>query len=658
MSKGSVKNSTNNPKIGVFVCHCGKNIAGTVDVKQVVKAVANHSDVVVAEDHMFMCSKQGIELIKDSINNKGIDRTVVASCSKTQHGKTFAKAIEEEGLNKHLHFQVNIREHCSWVHGNEKEKATEKATQLVKAGINRSRKLEPIRTKKISTTKASLVIGAGIAGLRAAYDMANLGIPVHLVERESSIGGHMVKLNKTFPTNECPQCSISPLTNGVVDHPNITLHTLSTVKKVEGSVGNFDITIETRPRYVKDNCTSCGECSEVCPEEVPSKWNMGMNKRKAIYKLYPQAIPSTYVRDKKACVECYACIDVCPVDAIDFDMGKTTTQVTVGTIIIATGYQEYNPSEIEPYHYSEPGYENVITQLQLERMMSPDSSTGGKIRRPSDGKQPEKVVMIQCVGSRSETEGNEYCSGICCMFTTKNAGIIKDEMPGTDVTICYIDIRTPGLYYEEYYKAAQKKGVRYIRGRPSDILRDTETGELQVLVDDTLTQYQIKLDADLVVLSAGLVPPKGIGILGSRLQVLRSKEGFVKEFHLKMNPTKSSREGIFIAGAIQGPKDITSVVSQAGSAATSASAPLVQGYVEKELLVPEINDNSCVECGMCVTACPTKALTLEEGKIIVNEIACSSCGICVPSCPTGAIQLRNFREDELLDEIIPIAGGL
>ncbi|MHA1448243.1 MAG: 4Fe-4S binding protein, partial [Candidatus Hodarchaeales archaeon] len=262
--------------------------------------------------------------------------------------------------------------------GNDKAKATEKSIQLVKAGINRSRKLEPIETKKIPTTKAALVIGAGIAGLRAAYDMANLGIPVHVVERESSIGGHMVKLNKTFPTNECPQCSISPLTNGVADHPNITLHTLSTVKKVEGSIGNFEITIETKPRYVKDNCTSCGECSEVCPEEVPSKWNMGMSTRKAIYKLYPQAIPSTYVRDKKVCIECYACIYTCSVDAIDFDMEKTTTKITVGTIIVATGYQEYNPSEIEPYHYGEPGYEDVITQLQFERMMSPDSSTGGK----------------------------------------------------------------------------------------------------------------------------------------------------------------------------------------------------------------------------------------------------------------------------------------
>ncbi len=647
---------TEEPRIGVFICHCGHNIADTVNVEKVTEAAKKLPNVVDAQHYMFMCSKPGINLIKQAIKEKGINRTVVASCSKTQHGPTFARAIQEESINKHLHQQVNIREFCSWVHQKEKVKATAKAIRMVEAGVNRSRKLEEVRTKQIPVTKACLVIGGGIAGLRAAMDTANLGIPVILVEKEPTIGGHMTQLNKTFPTNECPQCSISPLTNGVANHPNIKLLTYSTIKSVEGSQGNFTVEIETQPRYVKENCTSCGDCSANCPVEVPNEWDHGMSMRKAIYKVFPQAIPSTYVRDKRACIECQTCVNVCPASAVDFSMQKETTTVKVGSIIVAVGYDEYDPSEIEPYHYSKPGFEDIITQLQFERMMSPTSITGSQMLRPSDGKIPKKVVMIQCVGSRNDQVGNKYCTGVCCMFATKNAGIIKDNYPDCEVTICYIDIRTPGLYYEEFYKAAQEKGVRFIRGRPSEIQKDPKSGELSVIVEDTLMQTPLQLKADMVVLSAAMVPPKSIGTLGSQLHVLRAKEGFVKEFHLKMNPTMSSKGGIFLAGAIQGPKDITQSVAQAGSAAVLASAPLVKGYIEKDLLIPTIDDDKCVQCGMCIQACsPVALFWTEDHHIAVNEIACKSCGLCMPACPTGAIQLLNFREDELADEIKPLA---
>jgi heterodisulfide reductase subunit A len=646
------------PRIGVFVCHCGHNIAGSVDVAEVADYAKNLPNVVKAEHYMFMCSKPGVQMVKDSIRENGVNRTVVASCSKNQHGRTFARAISEEGINKHKHQQVNVREYCSWVHQKDEEKATAKALRLVEAGVNRARKLENVETRRISTTKAALVIGAGIAGLRAANDLAELGIPVFLVEKNSTIGGHMTQLNKTFPTLECPQCSISPLTNGVANHPLIELYTNAQIKSIEGSLGNFEVEIEIKPRYVKDNCTSCGECSLHCPVEVPSEWDKGMSMRNAIYKAYPQAIPATFVRDKKSCIECNTCINVCPVQAVDFSMQPETKTVKVGSIIVAVGYDEYDPTEIEPYHYGQDGYEDVITQLKLERMMSPTSLTNSEVLRPSDGKLPKSIVMIQCVGSRNEQVGNKYCTGVCCKFAIKNARIVKEMYPDTDVTICYIDIRTPGLNFEEMYQSAQEVGVRFIRGRPSEIVKDPITGELKVIVEDTLSMTPLQLNADMVVLSAAMVPPEGIGPLGSKLQVLRSKEGFLKEFHIKMNPTLSSKGGIFLAGAIQGPKDISETVAHAGSAAALAAAPLVKGYIEKEMLVPSIDYDLCVNCGICKTICAPAAIDIDEnGRPTVNEIACKSCGMCMPSCPTKAIQLINFTDDQLYDEIIAVSGG-
>ena len=658
VNQDSPEESEEETKIGVYVCHCGHNIAGTVDVAKVAEFAGTLPNVVEAKHYMFMCSKPGVQLIKDDIEEKGINRTVVASCSKNQHGRTFAKTIEEMGLNKHLHQQVNIREFCSWVHKKDKEKASEKAMKLIEAGVNRARKLEKVETKRIPTTKAALVIGAGIAGLRASFDLAELGIPVYLVEKNSTIGGHMTRLNKTFPTNECPQCSISPLTNGVANHPLVELYTNAQVKTVEGSMGNYEIEIEIKPRYVKENCTSCGECAENCPVEVPSEWDKGMSMRNAIYKAYPQAIPATYVRDEKSCINCNTCINICPVEAVDFSMEIETKTFKVGSIVVAAGYEEYDPSEIEPYHYGQEGYENIITQLQLERMLGPTSITNSEVLRPTDGKIPKHVVIIQCVGSRNEQVGNKYCTGVCCKFATKNAGIIKDNYPDTEVTICYIDIRTPGLNFEEYYMDAQQKGVRFIRGRPSEVVRDPISGELTVIVEDTLSQTPMQLKADMVVLSAAMVPPQGIGPLGSKLKILRSKEGFFKEFHIKMNPTLSSKGGIFLAGTVQGPKDISESVAHAGSAAALAAQPLVKGYIEKEMLVPKIDYDLCMDCGMCITACNPAAISWNaEGRPEVNEIACRSCGMCMPACPTAAIQLLNFTDEQLLDEIVPISGG-
>jgi heterodisulfide reductase subunit A len=647
LTKIKDKLQVDTPRIGVFVCHCGENIAGKVDVKEVAEWAKNLPNVEYSDDYMFMCSKQGIELVKQAIENHGLNRTIVASCSVEQHWSTFARAVEEMGLNPHMHSQINIREFDSWVTHDERE-ATEKAKRSIAAGVMNAALKEPIAKERLDVVKKVMVIGAGVAGLRASMDLVELGIPVVLVEKEPSIGGHMTMLNKTFPTDECPMCTVSPLLNGVANHPDIEVLTLAEVSNFKGSVGDFEVEVTLQPRYVEDNCTSCGRCTEVCPVEFPNEWDMGFGIRKAIYKPFPQALPSMYSVDKKHCIDCGSCQVVCPVNAVNFQMSKKKETYHVGAIIVATGYEQYDPTEIVPYHYSHP---NIITQLEVERMLSPTTLTKGKIMRPSDGKVPKSVVIVQCVGSRNEQVGNAYCTGVCCMFGLKNAGIIKEHLPDTDVYMCYIDIRTPGLHYEEYYRKAQQKGIIFIRGRPSELLPNKD-GTITVSVEDTLLGQPCEIDADMVILSAGMIAPKGFGKLGGKLGLLRAKEGFAKEYHIKMGPMKSSKEGIFLAGTIQGPRDITQTVAHAGAAASAAAQLLVKGFLEKQLNTAVVDQNLCVKCQACMTTCTAGAITLDEnGYALVNDAACKSCGTCVGACPTGAIQIRNFRDSQLGQEV-------
>ena len=642
-------------RIGVFICHCGENIAGTVNVEELTKLAQKMPHVAYATNNMFMCSKQGTEMIKEKIHELNLTGTVVASCSHQQHWKTFSDAIAEAGLNPNRHTQVNIREFVSWV-TEDPEKATEKAIRYLSGGIAKAALNEPVETEKIPVTKRVLVIGGGVAGLRAAMDCAELGVPVVLVEKEPSIGGHMAMLNKTFPTDECPMCTVSPLLNGVMNHPNIQVLANSEVTGKTGTFGKFEVEVTTTARYVKETCTSCGRCSEVCPVEVLNEFDQGSGMRKAIYKPFPQALPSMFTVDKKYCINCGQCQAVCPVAAIDMDMTKKTTQTfTVGSIIVAIGYDEYSPKEITNYH---PQHPNIITQLQLERLLAPTTLRKGHIMRPSDGKVPRSVVVVQCVGSRNEQVGNEYCTGVCCMFGIKNAGIIKEHLPDTEVYLCYIDIRTPGLCYEEYYKRAQKKGIHFIRGRPAE-LNPQPDGSIQVLVEDTLRSLPMEINADMVVLSAGMVATSGVGKLGSLLGVLRTKEGFIRDFHIKMGPVRASKDGIFLAGTIQGPKDITQTVAHAGGAASAATQPLVRGYLEKRLDTAVIDREACIQCMACVTVCGSGAVQVsdEQGYPEVVDAACQSCGSCVPACPTSAIQIRNYRESQIRAEVHAVLNG-
>ncbi|HIH69702.1 CoB--CoM heterodisulfide reductase iron-sulfur subunit A family protein [Methermicoccus shengliensis] len=649
--------SRDEPRIGFFICHCGENIAGKVDVKEVAEYASQLPGVVYSTDNMFMCSTEGTNLIKEKIEEFGLDRTIVASCSVRQHGPTFMKVLSEMGINPYFHEQVNIREQCSWC-TDDPEEATEKAKALVRGAVMRSRLAEPVERKRIDVVPAALVIGGGVAGMTAARDIADRGIKTYVVEREPSVGGHMTMLNKTFPTDECPMCSEAPLLNAVRDNPNVELYTLAEVVGVKGTMGDYHVTIRQKPRYVDPlKCTSCGVCAEHCPVEVENEWDRGFGIRKAIYKPFPQAIPATFLIDDEHCIRCETCSYVCPPKAIDRSQTERTIEVDVGTIVVATGYEEYDPSEIEPYGYGR--YENVITQLQLERMLSPVSLTEGHITRPSDGKVPKSVAIINCVGSRNEQVGNAYCTGVCCMFSIKNAKILKEHIPDANVYVFYIDIRTPGLNYEEYYKGAQRQGIQFIRGRPGEITEDPVSKNLIVRAEDTLRGRPIEVEADLVVLSAAMVPPKGVGKVAHKLGLLRGKEGFFKELHIKMAPVDSNKAGIFLAGSAQGPKDITTSVAHARGAASAASIPLEKGYVEKDLITAVIDPELCTECMACVAVCPASAIEVVEQEVEddgrmqvrktlrVNDAACIGGGTCVPACPTGAIQLRTFRDEQL-----------
>lgn len=638
-------------RIGVFVCHCGENIAGKVSMKEAVEFAKKQPNVVYATDYIFMCSKPGIEMVTQAVKDHNLTGTVVASCSHEQHWQTFADAVVAAGLNPHKHTQVNIREFVSWV-TDEFDDATEKAKRFIAAGVSRAALKEDIQTERLDVTKKAMVIGGGVAGLRAAMDLAELGIPVVLVEKGTSVGGHMAMLNKTFPTDECPMCTVSPLLNGVTNHPDIEVLTLSEVTSKEGIIGNFTVEVTTTARYVQDNCTSCNLCAEACPVELPNEFDRGFGMRKAIYKPFPQALPSVYTVDKKHCIDCGQCEIVCPVNAVDLSMKKKTkTTHQVGTIIIAVGYDEYEPCEITQYNSQHP---NVLTQLDVERFLAPTTMTKGHIMRPSDGKVPKTVVVVQCVGSRNDQIGNEYCTGVCCMYGLKNSGIIKEHLPDSEVYFLYIDIRTPGIYYDEYGQGRQKMGIHFIRGRPACITPQPN-GNLLVSVEDTLRQVPMEIDAELVVLSAGMVPSAGLGKLGSALGILRTKEGFAKDFHIKMGPVKSSKEGIFLAGAIQGPKDITQSISHAGGAASAAAQPLVRGYIEKRIDTAVIDRDLCIKCLACIGSCGAGAIIPEaDGIPIISDAACQSCGVCVPACPTGAIQLRNYTDEQISAEIFSI----
>ncbi len=640
------------PRIGVFVCHCGLNIAGVIDVEALVEYAKTLPGVVYAVDYRYMCADPGQKLIKDAIKEHKLNRVIVAACSPRLHEPTFRRCVAEAGLNPYLFEMANIREHSSWCHPHEPEKATEKAKDLIRMAVARARLLEPLKTIKVPVTKRALVIGGGIAGINAALDLAELGFEVYLVEREPSIGGHMAQLDKTFPTLDCAACILTPKMVDVARHPNIKLLTYSEVEAVEGYIGNYRVKVLKKPRYVDETkCTGCGTCMEKCPmKKIPDEFNVGLSYRTAIYIPFPQAVPKVAVIDPEHCLyltrgRCRLCEKVCQAGAIDFSQKPELLELDVGVIIVATGFDIYLPKDMPELGYGR--YPDVIVGLELERLLNAAGPTGGRVVRPSDKKEPRRVVFIQCVGSRG-TGPFVYCSGFCCMYSIKQAVLLKERIPGVDVTILYTDMRTNFKGYEEFYRRARELGVRFVRVDLSGrrVEEDPETGEL-VVHAITEEGKPVEVRADLVVLATTAVPRKDAVELARKLNIPLGPNGFFMEAHPKLRPVDTAMDGIFLAGACQGLKDIPYSVAQGGAAAARAATILFKDEVESEAITAVVDVEKCIGCGLCADICPFGAPIIEDRKARIREVMCKGCGTCAASCPRGAITMRHFTDEQI-----------
>lgn len=657
-------------RIGVFVCHCGTNIAGTVDVKSVAEELKNEPGVVFSTDYQYMCSQAGQDMIKNAVKEHSLTGIVVCSCSPRMHEVTFRKTAAAAGINPYMVEIANIREQCSWVH-KEMPIGTEKAIILGKAAVAKVNLNAPLTPGESPVTKRALVIGGGIAGIQTALDIADAGFPVDIVETKPTIGGKMAQLDKTFPTLDCAACILTPKMVDVAQNEKIRIFSYSEVTDVSGFVGNFDVKIKRKARFVKEDvCTGCGACTEKCPQKkVPNEFNLGMDNRRAIYIPFAQAVPKVATIDPNYCMmlkngKCGLCAKVCTAGAIDYNAKDEIIEERYGAIVAATGFNPISMDKFDEFAYSQS--KDVITSLELERLMNAAGPTGGTLLRPSDNEHPHTIVFVQCVGSRCEAcaqKGKEYCSKICCMYTAKHAMLIRDKYPDTDVYVFYIDVRTPGKNFDEFYRrAVEEYGVHYIKGMVGKV--SPEGKVLKVQASDLIDGKQLHIDADLVVLAAAIEPDKSARPLATMLTASMDTNDFFTEAHPKLRPVESPTAGVFLSGACQGPKDIPETVSQAGAAASKVIGLLCKDKLVGNPCIAHSDEMMCNGCSTCEKVCPYGAITYVDKEFrmpdrttkvrrvaSVNEAVCQGCGACTVACMSGAMDLRGFTSKQIMAEV-------
>ena len=655
-------------RIGVFVCWCGSNIAATVDVEKVAEVLAKEPGVVYSANYQYMCSESGQNMIKDAIKEQKLTGVVICSCSPRMHEATFRKTAQAAGLNPYLVEIANIREQCSWIHKN-KEEGTEKAIILGRAAIAKVLLNTPLIAGEIPVTKRALVIGGGIAGIQTALDIAEAGFEVDLVEKEPTIGGKMTRIDKTFPTLDCSSCILTPKMVEIAQAEKVKIYSYSEVEAVKGYIGNFSATIRRKARYVKEDiCTGCGLCTEKCPQKkVPNEFNLGLDNRRAIYIPFAQAVPKVATIDANYCTmlktgKCGICSKVCGVGAIDYTQKDEIIEQQYGAIVVATGYEIINLDKFDEFAYNQSP--DVVTSLEFERLMNAAGPTGGVLLRPSDHEHPKTIVFVQCVGSRSTVEcGKPYCSKICCMYTAKHAMLCREKYPDTEVYVFYIDVRTPGKNFDEFYRrAVEQYDVHYIKGMVGKVVPDGK--KLKVQASDLLNNEQLHIDADLVVLAAATEPSKTARPLATMLTTQMDTNDFFTEAHAKLRPVESATAGIFLSGFAQGPKDIPETVTQASAAAAKVIGVLAKDKLVGNPCVAHPDHNMCNGCSQCANVCPYGAITYEnvdfsrrkDGSMIrrvaqVNPAVCQGCGACTVTCPSGAMDLYGFSNKQIMAEV-------
>jgi heterodisulfide reductase subunit A len=627
---------------GVFICRCGGNISGTVNCEEVRDSIKDIEGVKTARVTDFLCSKPGLQIIRQSIKNRDLERIVVACCSPHMHEKMFQNVVEEEGANRYQLVHVNIREHCSWIHD---KGATKKAVNLVKGGIRRAQTLQPLEDKEIDVNQNVMVVGGGVAGITASLQLSEAGFNVNLIEKYPSIGGKMAQLSKTFPTLDCSPCILSPRMAEVENDKRITLYTNSQTQGISGGPGNYKVSVKMKARGVDDTCLKCGRCSQVCPTEVPSEFEEGIYPRKAVYLPFPQAVPSSYVVDFENCIKCDACVNACPVNAINLEDEDEVKEVDVGSIIVATGFDLIDEKKLKSYH---PEHPQIINAMQVERLIE-NELTEGKVLNTPNGGRVKSLAYILCAGSRDPHNGVSYCSSVCCPYSIKQSILLKKYLPYLKIYIYYIDMRMTGRGFEDFYREAREKRIHFIHGKPGELTPLPEGG-VEIIVEDLDTGLMTRNVVDMAVLSSAMVPAEGTKELADSLGIALAEDFFVASKHVKLDPISTLREGIYAAGVATGTKDIHDSVIDAKAAASHVNNFIGEGKIRLDPFKP-VSVGECDQCGLCLEVCNRDAIKIDEEGPEIELVSCNGCGACVAVCKPESIQIPNYSRNAILGEV-------